>query len=529
MSLSFLAPTRTVLLISDESLFIYSIGPKGVKLVESVPWNVDNFEANVATVISKECGGKPILILNDMVEQHYRKEKIPKVGALDKSNVVQRKLMVSFPNYPVRAALALKEKISKGDKKASGGSLYIFAAIPDSDAFKKTMGAARRSLAPIAGFCLLPVEASDMITTLGKKLSKGKEKAEWTVFIGQHQSGGLRQVVVRNGELALTRMTPIIENDDDPERWVKEINQEFKATMSYLTRFGFDPSHGLNIILIANSAAGDMMQELIEVKCNFYAISPSEAATTLGIPIPRTAGSHLADVLHVGWIGRKTSFILPMKAKEIEKVSQPRQIAVIASFLLLLGAAFQGYQLFGYYQNVSANQEDIDSETSKKAQLELQLAKEVKRKEDLGFDITLIQSALAVNNKLEEERIKILQILYFIGVALGTDMRIDHIEVKKGEPKILDSFSAESPKTPSFEATMQMTFPSTTDPIKGNQEVQDLQIRLQTIMPDHVVKVTKKLEDYEYSEAIVVQTGDAAKDVASQDFVAEIKIEGPGK
>lgn len=72
-----------------------------------------------------------------------------------------------------------------------------------------------------------------------------------------------------------------------------------------------------------------------------------------------------------------------------------------------------------------------------------------------------------------------------------------------------------------------MTFPSTTDPEKGNKEVQDLQTRLQTVLPDHIVKVTKKLEDYEYVDSIVVQTGDAAKEIKSADFVAEIKIEGP--
>ncbi|MGB3215202.1 MAG: hypothetical protein WBC26_10595, partial [Alphaproteobacteria bacterium] len=178
MSLSFLAPSRTVLLITDDALLIFSVTARGVRLVDTVPWAVDNFEANVAAVVSKECGGKPVLILNDMVEQHYRKERIPKVSVMDKANVLQRKLMVAFPNYPVRAALPLKEKTGKGDK-ALPGSVYIFAAVPDTDPFKKTMGAARRSLAPIAGFCLLPVEAAGMVKILAKKLTKGKDKSKW--------------------------------------------------------------------------------------------------------------------------------------------------------------------------------------------------------------------------------------------------------------------------------------------------------------------------------------------------------------
>ena len=74
---------------------------------------------------------------------------------------------------------------------------------------------------------------------------------------------------------------------------------------------------------------------------------------------------------------------------------------------------------------------------------------------------------------------------------------------------------------------MQMTFPSTTNAEKGNAEVKSLRGRLQKALPDHVVNITKLLEDYEYSEEIVVETGDAKKNSTSQDYVAEINIEGP--
>jgi hypothetical protein len=64
-----------------------------------------------------------------MVEQHYRKEKLPKVGVLDKAGVLRRKLAVVFPNHPVRAALAMKT-----DKKTAG-SYYLFAGVPVTQPF----------------------------------------------------------------------------------------------------------------------------------------------------------------------------------------------------------------------------------------------------------------------------------------------------------------------------------------------------------------------------------------------------------
>lgn len=526
MSLSFLAPSRTVLMISDEALLIYSVGSKGVVFIEAVPWSSDEFEDSVSVIISKDCGGKPVLILNDMVEQHYRKEKVPNVGVLDKKNVVQRKLKVAFPNYPVRAALPLKEKIKKTDASL-GGDIYIFAAVPASDAFEKTMAAISLSLAPVAGFCLLPVESSDMIKKLADKLaSKGDKKAQWTIFMGQHQSGGLRQIVIRNGELALTRMTPISETDDDPVLWAKDVNQEFQATMSYLSRFGFSPSDGLNVILISEPGTGDIVSELIDAPCNFYSITSDDAADLLKLNIGTRNVAYHAGALHIAWIGGKSRFILPMKAKQIDRVSQPRKMAAFASIILLLSSLFLGYQMLDNMQVVLETKSDIEGISHRKGQLDLQYSKEVKRKEDLGYNIKLIQSSLAVYENLERKKINALPLLYRVGVALGRDMRIDHFDLKRGKRGMIKKM-LNGGKSPLFVAVMQMTFPSTTNAEKGNAEVQALRSRLQKALPDHVVKITKLLEDYEYSEEIVVETGDAKQKASSQDYVAEINIEGP--
>jgi len=112
-------------------------------------------------------------------------------------------------------------------------------------------------------------------------------------------------------------------------------------------------------------------------------------------------------------------------------------------------------------------------------------------------------------------------------MALGKDMRIDRIQISRGEPSITSRIISNKPKTPLFVSSMQMTFPSTTDADKGNKEVEELRTRLQKLLPDHIVKVSKMLEDYEYSEEIVVETGDENTALSSQDYIAEISIEGP--
>ncbi len=370
-----------------------------------------------------------------------------------------------------------------------------------------------------------------MIKKLSSKLEEsGEPKSRWTVFIGQHQSGGLRQIVVKDGELALTRMTPVSNYDGDRGAWVKEVHQEFKATMSYLGRLGYDPNDGLKVIFIADDERGDALSPMIDAQCTYQSLTVSAAANKLGLQlsVPDDA-EHFADYLHAAWIGSKSSFILPMKAKRIDTVSKPRQIAAIASLLLLLGGAFQAYQLVSQIPEVARLSGEIGKLKTKEAKLFVERDAEIKKQEELGFDVKLVQSALDVHKDLEAQQIQALDVFMTVGQALGKDMRIDRIDVLRGVgPTIAGTLSGDTQNEKRlFKASMQMSFPSTTNAQRGNKEVQALKERMQVKLPGHMVKVTKLLEDYEYSEEIVVESGDLDKPQVSQDFVAEITIWGP--
>lgn len=531
MALSFFAPNRTVLLIADDALYVYATGASGVRLVEVVSWETENFETNVAGIIAKDCGGKPVLILNDMVEQHYRKERILRKGVniMDKSSMVRRKLMVAFPNYPIRAAYALKEKAPKAGKRGAA-EIYIFAAIAETKQYTRTIAAVNQSLASIAGFCLLPVESSDMVKALQAKIaSKGQQKSQWVLFMGQHRHGGLRQIVIKNGELALTRITPVMDSDQDAGAWAGEVYQEFNATMSYLSRFGFQPEDGLHIITVANNSGGEALQSMIDDGYTFTSMTSAEAARALNLPLGAQDDYRYADCLHAAWAGRKSKFILPMKSQKIDNVSKPRRIAMAASLLLFLGASFLMYQLIMQGSAMSSVNSDLEDGKARLAQLKVQYEKEVKRKEDLGFDVRLVQSSISVYDGLEKAALKPLPFYRDVGRALGRDMRVDRIALGdlKGLPSMDMAGVGKLLSRAAFEAKMQMTYPSTTDVDKGNKEVDDLRDRLRATLKDHTVEVTKRLKDYEYVQEIVVETGDLKKKNVTQDFVAEITIKGP--
>lgn len=534
-----LSYSKTVLIIGDEALYIFSATSKSTQLVEAVSWDAENFEVNVAKILSKDCGGKPVVIINDMVEQHYRKERVPKVGFLDRNNVVNRKLKVAFPNYPVKAALALKDKIAKTENLPAA-YVYIFAAAPYSDAFAKTMAAARLSFVQILGFSLLPVESADMVKALSTKLTpKGDPRPRWSVFMGQHQNGALRQIVTKNGELALTRMTPIVDSDNDPDVWAEDVNQEFQATMSYMSRFGFTAEDGLDVTVIASEETSAILDNALEVPGVVHILTAMDAASKLGFSLTRQVDQRYADGIHAGWIGRKSRLSLPMQSREIESISKPRKVANFFSAVLALSFlffAYNAYEKFGVLSEINTNAEDVASRVS---QLDVQYKKEVANKEALGYDVKLIQSSIGVYEKFEKEDIKPLELFKGVGTSLGRDLKLDRIAVKRAKPDLFEGTastdlgsvvdalnSGDNPENFIYEATLQLTFPSTTDIDKGNQEIEALKLSLEQALPNHKVVIQKYLKDTQYADELVVEEQTMDSENPAQDFIVSILIKG---
>lgn len=538
--MSFLSTSKTVLLIADEALYVYSSGVKGVRLVEAVPWDVANFESNVAAIVAKDCGGKPVIVINDMVEQHYRKELIQKqgVGLLDKAGLIQQKLAVTFPNYPVRAGYALSEKSPTKEKLPVPADVYIFAAIPASNQYTRTLGAVRESLSSIAGFCLLPVESSSLVKTLvGKLAARRKTKSTWGIFIGQHKNGSARQIVTKNGEMALTRLSPITESDHDPEQWCCDLVQELKATMSYLSRFGYSPEDGLDVVVIANPATGSMLESMVDIDCNLATMTSKEAAKILGLKIAAQDDLRHADILHAAWASQKARPTLALSSAGIEEVVKPRQMAALALVGLILSGAYLGYSLLTSLQSVAAMGGKLSDARKEEARLEAVYQSEVQQKESLGFDVELIRGSLRIYEQLQNLEFDVLPVIAALSRTIDPNMHLDNMTVRRyQEFKALDERANQAgrnrrdkddkgPGEKIYDIRLQMTYPSTMDVDEGNAQVEEFKDKLQALLPSYNVRVAKFLKDYAYTQQVVMETGDVPSSGDLSDFVVELLIE----
>ena len=534
MAITFLTPARTVLLIGDEALYVYKVTHNSAKMLDVVSWQSEDFEDIVVNLIRKDGGGKPVLIVNDMTDQHFKGgQRMPKVGFADKGSVLKRKLQVAFPNYPIRGALPIKGADKRGAGVKGAGALFLFAAVPVSEPVMRTLEAVKISLASIAGFVLLPVESSDMVSALSQKLSgKSKEASRWTVFIGQHQNGALRQVITRDGQLAMTRMTPVADPDDNPQGWAHDVGQEFKATVSYLSRFGYSTEDGTDVIVISAPEAGNQLEKLIEIPCKFHSFTVNEAARLLGMNIGLQDDPRFAEPLHVAWAGRKNSFVLPMEAEDITRIHQPRKVVALALMLLVLSGMYLAYDLIGRTQVMVSKKDDLQAQRVVLAQAEKEFQEEKSKLEALGYDVDLIQGAIKAYDSFELDRLRLLALLKDIGQSLGNELRLDSFSVDKVSPgKITEEYGVEKIKKATLEASLELSFPPDQIELEqGIREVNELHRRLKEALPDYDVQIKRQIARPEYTQNIkgeATKLKTAQELAAEEDYVAELTIKGP--
>jgi len=552
--LSFLSSARTVLLMGDEALQVYATHGSTARLVESVPWDTPDVPGHVGRLITESCASQPVVVLCDMLEQRYQKENILKVATLDRASMIARKINVTFPGAAARGSMPLTEKPGRplagagGQGGALGQMAYLLAALPPSDMLDATLGAVRASGAQFLGLGMLPAESAGLVARLATRAgnngsaSRSTKPFGWSVLITHHADGGLRQVVTKGADLALTRMTPLARDPEAaPEAWAQDVAREFRATMDYLSRFGYNPSDSLHVVVVAPLAAGALLENAVRADCLFSTLTLPDALRILDWP-SRGPGSPSAEVLHVIWAARKRALSMPLSAPEMQAISRPRHAALAAMIILTLAGLGQVGHAAVSYQGLSAARAEVENATTRRDQLQLQYQAELKRQDAQGVDIALIQATTDVYTRIAGRSIDVRALIDVIAQALGRDMRISKLEVTRPdgddwglqESQVGDGRygrpnppgGAQGQDAPSYIARLTLTFDASVDVDKGNTEVAALRDRLQTLMPETTVSVGKFLKDYSFDKDVVVGNMSDSGQGGSQDFVSIITIEG---
>ncbi len=547
LPIPFPGQSKNILLVGDEGIVIYNVTGGGIRFIDQLAWLTPDFEVKLVDTLKRDCPRRPIVILYDMVEQHYRKEMVPKVSIVDKSNVIKRKVAITFPNFKMRSAMALQASKAKGEGKGLKSSPYLFAAVPSSELISSLLRAVVASGLPISGLYLLPIEGVGLISKIVKKLPNHKQKSRWTLFMGQHGSGSLRQIVTKDGELALTRMTPFSESQENTEAWAQSMFQEYKVTISYLTRLGYDAKDGIDIVMVSPDGANeDIERYFLEETVNMFALTVNEAASLAGVKVNVEQEEEFADVLYVAWAGQTMKYTLPLPVDSFEKATRPRLVANALLFVALAGCGWFGYQAAINSMSYLSIRSELGQRQSDLKKEKAQYALLLDEKEKEGYDIRLYKGAFAAEEELNSYALKPFEVLKKVSYALGPVLSIDDIVIRHGEndeihfenlnavPKGQGNNFGEfnQPAQNNGEgyqlySRMSMTFSASVPQEEAQLILTNLVRELQDRLPDYQITIAKAVRDRNYDVDVEGRIGaQNSKPELETDNTAVIEIRG---
>jgi len=426
---------RRVLLVGGEGVVLYGPNGKGIEREMSISWEVPNFDEQLAEGLTARNPGKSVLIIFDGADQTYRKEEnIPKLSPIDRPRFVKRKLELAFPSYPIRGSLEIKSQAKKkgfsATKAPETPRSYLFVALPETEQLDRIGNAMYEAGVPVSGFGLLPLESTGLVAELSDKLFAGRgRKSRWAMIIGQHETGGLRQVVIKDGNLALTRLTPTSDSGASGTGWVEEVTREFKATLTYVSRFGYTEADGLDVIIIC----GDIEKQFFDAKSmpvtNFQCLNVSEALKTIGAKSFGLDKGNFSDALHAAWAAKKGSLKLSVRIPSIHRVQAPRLAARAGMGFLGLGVlALLGLSAIDIQQYASL-QSDIGDKENQKAMLSREYDQEAKAFDGLEMKPDAVKAVMGVKALLETNTLNIRRTLHTLKNTLPSDVRIESLDV----------------------------------------------------------------------------------------------------
>ncbi len=540
-----MSSSKGVICLTDDALYLYKVSGRKVFLKEVFEWDQDKILEELTAVLKGNFSS--VTVLNDMVDQHYRKEKIPKVGSLDATNVVNRRLNLAFPEFPIRVFRKLDDEPT--DKESGRAMLsYLFCACPDSQNIRIVTSAIRDSGIGFQGFSLLPMESEDLVSTLLQSFSqkkssfmagsgnkKGQKKKDknngWCIFVGQNASGGLRQIVVRDGKLALTRISPIVETDADISLWCQDVKREINSTMGYLSRFGYRDEDPLSVIVIANNKAKAVFEDILDFESDLYVISLGEALKAVGAAPAKNEADYITNVLHAGWVAKKLKLSASMKSGSIDSIINARSRAMLVASIGVLALVGTGYFFANSLVTLNKYTANLKVLSDQQKQVTTLYDKEIERKNALGIDVKLIQSSSEIHKRLTDKNLDPLDIIESVGRAMDGVMKLDSISIER-LPVVEDIYATQSAlgatgeeknSVPS-ETVLKFSFPGTVDIEKGNREVLDFGERLREKFENAEVDVTRILKDVSYKGTLKSEAGITKKEQVHEDLEAEIVI-----
>lgn len=465
----------------------------------------------------------PVLLLLDTLDQFYRREPVARVGLLDRAKVLARRIAQAMPDVEVRGALPLT------DTDDPAGRPHLFVGLAEDDLLRRVIATVHEARCTVAGVSLLPLEGAGMLRDLARSLAgEGRPlEGRWTLYIARH-AGGIRQIVTRDGDLALTRLTPPPPSEEDEERLAAELAQEVQSSISYLGRQGYTPAEGIDIVLIGPESLGEALGARGPLVRSVVALSARDLAERLKLradlrrlPAAGAWGQRVEGLIGAWAQGRRPR--LALMPPILRRQYQVKRVTGWALAVLLLAVVGLAVDL-----TLLRHQQYLDRDSI--AALRVQQAA-------YGETLTIRRDHIAAYPMAVEDLAALLRVadevaarrrlpdpdLAALATALGEQIRADRVTwilperptARRGQPR---------PPQPPPVLTVRLDLTMVEDIGLAVRAVEAVAARLRVLFPDRSVEILQQVASLLPGQSLVGAGGTVVAPSRAPDRRAELRI-----
>jgi len=343
---TFSSPPPRVLLVGGDRAILYLFD--GAKLGHAYIFAADDNGFALFDRCLKEIGQAPLCVLVDVVEEEYRQDTIPHVGAVDRRAVLTRKYARLFRGTAYHHAL-LQGRETEGRKD----DRVLLTAITRAEVLTPWLAPLREHKVPVAGIYSLPVLSERLLKRIGAVGSN-------VLLISLQKTSGLRQSFFRDGQLKLSRLAHVPRLGSVP--FADHLLGEVEKLRRYLNSLALiSRDSPLSIYILSH---GQLLTEL-EQHCHdsdnekFVLLDVDQVASRVGLA--DGGGTHFSDVMFARLLASEVPsnhYALPEET-QYYTLHRLRLALATASLLMVLGSG--GWSGINFIEGVNFKQQALDA------------------------------------------------------------------------------------------------------------------------------------------------------------------------
>ena len=339
----------------------------------------------------------PTYVLIDMMDQSYVKHTLPPVTKFSVQKLIKRRLERDFSPEDIKGALPLGR-----DKDGRRDWNYLLISLASSPMLMQWMDFITELENPLRGIYLVPVESEQFIAQLRKRLLP-ESKARWQLLVMNNKVGGFRQVIMKDGRLAFTRLTQAV-GDNSPEVIAGNIEQEILNTIEYLKRLSYNDDEALEIFVVVSDSIRNHIDPARFKNAHSVAMTPHEAAGYLQLESAALPEDHYSDVIFSAFFGSLKKHILPLQTSLSQKLQlfyTARKAAIITTYAVaVLTLGYMAVSIPGIVPLIEDKQK-LEERTTR---IEESLATLKSKAEMLPADLERINDVVSIYELFEEQK-----------------------------------------------------------------------------------------------------------------------------